>query len=81
MREGWMCPRCKLVLAPHINFCDCRERGGEAGQPAAPVITPNAPSGGVSVTPPLPYVVTNTGYPATTATVVYATQTPLGRAA
>jgi len=36
MREGWMCPRCKLILAPHINVCDCRDKG-DAGTPATPL--------------------------------------------
>lgn len=70
MREGWMCPRCKLVLAPHINFCDCRDQGGDAGQPAVPIITPNAPGGSITITPSPPYVVMNTAYPVTTATTV-----------
>jgi hypothetical protein len=60
MREGWICPRCKLALAPHINFCDCRDKGGEAGRPAVPIVTPSAPAGGISLTSPMPYTVTNT---------------------
>lgn len=23
MKQGWECPRCKTIHAPHVNKCDC----------------------------------------------------------
>lgn len=23
IQEGWVCPRCKKVLAPWVSYCDC----------------------------------------------------------
>ena len=39
MREGWRCPSCSRILAPHMDFCDC---GGSAGvTTVVPPITPS----------------------------------------
>jgi hypothetical protein len=24
LKEGWICPRCKQVNAPHVKKCDCK---------------------------------------------------------
>lgn len=36
----WECPRCKRVLAPHVDVCPCSE-GGTSGMPAK--VTPFTP--------------------------------------
>ena len=23
MNEGWLCPRCGIINAPHVNHCEC----------------------------------------------------------
>jgi hypothetical protein len=75
MREGWICPRCQLSLAPHVNFCDCRDKGGEAGSPA--VTLPPAPTGSGAVSVIYPgtggiVTTTGTGWTATTTTATLA---------
>lgn len=59
MREGWKCPACHRINAPHIDACPCSE--GSAGVPAVPLPASSPFGGGVTVWP--------TAIPGTTVTV------------
>jgi len=44
MAEGWICPRCQLVLAPHVNEHRC-----DPPPPSIPmVVTGGGGGGGIS---------------------------------
>jgi hypothetical protein len=43
MAEGWKCPDCGLILAPHVNEHRCDPPGGVS---VRPVVAPYGPGGG-----------------------------------
>jgi len=47
MKEGWICPRCKTVNAPHIDRCDCR--GTQSFSHGRGPVAPKPPVRGVTL--------------------------------
>ena len=44
-RDPWECPRCKRVLAPHVDVCPCSEGGTGVLAPVSPLpVAPSSPS-------------------------------------
>ena len=55
MNQGWSCPICRRVNAPHVQECPCsanrvQEIAPPWTQPAAPIVTPGEPAPGQSWT-------------------------------
>ena len=75
----WECPRCKRVLAPHVDVCPCSEDGtsGVAAK-IAPVTPPSAsgvriwPTGAQSITTGTTWTATNTTVTQAPVRVIYA---------